>query len=181
MQSVRKSSAPASKPRPRAAAAAAGSPPPAIDSLRRLVQALRTSSHQAWNDLGVSGAQLFVLQQLEHASPLSLSALAERTHTHASSVSVVVARLVTRGLIARRAAADDARRAELSLTAPGKRLLASAPTPVQARLIEAIAALPARERSQLGRTLALLCERTGLASGPATMFFEEQEKSSHGA
>ena len=156
--------------------------PPAIDSLRRLVQALRTASHHAWSELGVSGAQLFVLQQLGEAAPLSLSALAERTHTHASSVSVVVARLVQRGLVARRAAADDARRAELSLTAAGRRLLERAPTPVQARLLAAPASLPARERAQLGRTLALLCARTGLADAPAIMFFEEaQGRSGRGA
>jgi DNA-binding MarR family transcriptional regulator len=178
MQSARLSS----KSRPRARAAAATSPPPAIDSLRRLVQALRTSSHLAWSELGVSGAQLFVLQQLGDAAPLSLSALAERTHTHASSVSVVVARLVQRGLVARRAAADDARRAELSLTAAGRRLLERAPTPVQVRLIEALASLPARDRSHLGRTLALLCARAGLADAPATMFFEDaQGRSSHGS
>ena len=82
----------------------------------------------------MSGAQLFVLQHLADAAPaaLSLSALAERTHTHASSVSAVAARLHARGLVARRAAADDARRAELSLTPAGTRLLEKAPTPVQA-------------------------------------------------
>jgi hypothetical protein len=46
---------------------------------------------------------------------------------------------------------------------------------VQARLFAALADLPARERQQLGRTLAHLCERTGLADAPANMFFEEKD------
>ncbi len=153
---------------------AAAAPPPAIDSLRHLVRALRMSSHQAWRDLGVSGAQLYVLRQLASAQPLSLSELAERTHTHASSVSVVVSRLLARGLVARRAAADDARRAELTLTAAGTRLLERAPMPVQARLIDALADLPAGERTRLARTLARLCVALGIAADPPVMFFEEE-------
>jgi DNA-binding MarR family transcriptional regulator len=148
--------------------------PPAIDSLRHLVRALRVSSHQAWIDKGVSGAQLYVLRELHDAQPLSLRALAERTKTHASSVSVVVARLLARGLVARRAAESDARRAELTLTLAGERLLERAPTPVQARLIGAIDALPARERTQLARTLARLVDALGLGDAPPAMFFEEE-------
>jgi DNA-binding MarR family transcriptional regulator len=151
--------------------------PPAIDSLRRLVHALRAWSHQTQVEAGVSGAQLFVLQQLAAASaPLSLSDLAARTHTHASSVSVVAHRLVERGLVARRAAPDDARRAELTLTAAGTRVLERAPTAIQARLIDTLAALPARERTQLARTLARLVDALGLAGTPATMFFEEDRR-----
>src|SRR5215471_2955160 len=91
----------------------------ALDSLRRLVRALRASAHSAERKLGVSGAQLFVLGQLREEPGTSLSRIAERTATDPSSVSVVVARLVARGLIMRKRHATDARRAALSLTAKG--------------------------------------------------------------
>jgi DNA-binding MarR family transcriptional regulator len=150
------------------------SPPAAIDSLRRLVRALRVTSHTAWTEVGISGAQLFVLQQLADGRALSLGELATRTHTDPSSVSVVAARLVERGLVHRRAARDDARRAELTLAPAGQQLLDRAPTPVQARLVDAIAALPARSRTQLARTLAQLVDELALGDAPATMFFEEE-------
>ena len=54
-----------------------------LDSLRRIVQALRgESSRRAEQDLGVSGAQLFVLDALALAPALSVNELAYRTRTH---------------------------------------------------------------------------------------------------
>lgn len=158
----------------RAAAAQSAPAPSAIDSLRRLVAALRVSSHASLRELGLSGAQVFVLQQLAGERPLSLGELAARTHTDPSSVSVVVARLVRRRLVVRRAAAEDARRAELRLSASGRALLERAPVPVQVRLIEALEALPRREREALAGTLAGLVERLGLADESAAMFFEDR-------
>jgi tetratricopeptide (TPR) repeat protein len=62
--------------------------------LREIVQALRESSRRAEQRLGISGAQLFVLEKLADAPSQSLNDLAARTFTHQSSVSTVVARLV---------------------------------------------------------------------------------------
>ena len=66
---------------------------------------LRVASRAAERDVGLGAAQLFVLHKLEEAPRLSLNELAERTRTHQSSVSVVVRRLVNRGLVARTAPA----------------------------------------------------------------------------
>src|SRR3954465_9301852 len=79
----------------------------ALDEVRRLVQALRQSTVQAERETGLSGAQLFVLQQLAQTPAQSLNDLAERTHTHQSSVSVVVTRLVGRGLVSRQRSPED--------------------------------------------------------------------------
>ena len=61
-----------------------------LDSLRRIVRSLLESSRRAEQQLGITGAQLFVLEKLAAARALSLNELAERTHTHQSSVSTVV-------------------------------------------------------------------------------------------
>src|ERR1700678_3993523 len=91
-----------------------------LNDLRLLVRELRVSSRDAEKRLGISGAQLFVLQCLGRAEVLSMNELAERTHTDQSSVSVVVSRLVERELVQRSPSRDDARRAEVRLTAGGK-------------------------------------------------------------
>ena len=70
--------------------------PHVLDAMRRIVQALRESSRWAERHVGLSGAQLFVLQTLAETPGLSVNELAERTHTHQSSVSVVVSRLAAR-------------------------------------------------------------------------------------
>src|SRR4051812_3921960 len=91
-----------------------------IDAVRRIVRSLHESSRAAEKSLGLSGAQLFVLQTLADVPGLSLNGLSDRTHTHQSSVSTVVSRLVERGLILRTPASDDARRLELRVSAEGR-------------------------------------------------------------
>src|SRR4051794_8130303 len=65
-----------------------------MDAIRRIVRVLRVSSRAAEKQVGLSGAQLFVLHKLADTPALSLNELADRTRTHQSSVSVVVQRLV---------------------------------------------------------------------------------------
>jgi CO/xanthine dehydrogenase Mo-binding subunit len=81
----------------------------ALDCLRRIVRALQRSHREAETRLGVSGAQLLILQVLAGAPELSVTELAERTFTHQSTVSTVVDRLVSRGLVKRERAAGDGR------------------------------------------------------------------------
>ena len=80
-----------------------------IDAVRRIVQALHESSRLAEKQVGLTGAQLFVLQQLGEAPTSSITEIARRTHTHQSSVSTVVARLVDRGFVRRTRSGTDAR------------------------------------------------------------------------
>jgi DNA-binding MarR family transcriptional regulator len=142
-----------------------------LDALRLIVRALRVSSVEVDRALGISMAQLFVLQQLADGRPRSLVELAAETLTDPSSVSVVVRRLVGRKLVARRADRNDGRRAQITLTAAGRALLGRAPEPVQQRLLHALAALPDRRLSELSRTLSELATTIG---GEPGLFFEEE-------
>src|SRR6476620_4898503 len=127
-----------------------------LDGFRRIVRTLRESSRAAEQRVGVTGAQLFVLQMLSRQPEVSVNALAELTRTHQSTVSVVVSKLVERGLVRRDSSAADARRLVLSLTAEGRALLRRAPGAAQERLIEAIERLPARARNELSGYLSQL-------------------------
>lgn len=143
-----------------------------LDGLRSLVKVLREGSRAAEQTLGLSGAQLFVIKALAEAPSMSLNQLAARTRTHQSSVSVVVTRLVERGLVKRTQAADDGRRLVLELTVPGFALLKKAPNAAQDRLIDAIERLPARQRRALGDTLTQLANSMDLPKAAPSMFFE---------
>jgi DNA-binding MarR family transcriptional regulator len=144
-----------------------------LDALRRIVRALRLSSGAA-RATGVSGAQLFLLQLLAEAGTSSLNRLAERAHTDQSTASVVVSRLVRRGLVSRRRSEDDGRCVELTLSAEGRRLARRAPAPAQARLLEGLRRLPPARLQGLARDLALLAEEMGMAEARAPLFFEEE-------
>jgi DNA-binding MarR family transcriptional regulator len=151
---------------------ASSGPAAALNALRRLVQALRLSGMQAERETGLSGAQLFVLQQLAHAPAESLNELAERTRTHQSSVSVVVTRLVGRGLVSRRRSDEDARRLVVELTPAGRALAARAPVTAQAKLLRGLERLPARVLRTLHTSLERLADELGAPVGPPALFFE---------
>jgi DNA-binding MarR family transcriptional regulator len=147
-----------------------------LDAVRRIVRSLHESSRAAEKTLGLSGAQLFVLQTLADAPGLSLNALAEQTHTHQSSVSTVVSRLVERGLVLRAPAADDARRLELRVSAEGRRLVARAPDAAQARLIQAIGQLTPETRRTLARSMHELTRTMELDGRAPVMFFDTPDR-----
>ena len=144
-----------------------------LDGIRHIVQALRESSRLAERHVGLSGAQLFVLQQLADVKTASVGELARRTHTHQSSVSVVVTKLVAQGLVSRKRSGEDARSVVLSLSAAGRRLAARGPDVAQERLIRAIEALSAARRTALASTLTELARAIGQTDRAPVMFFEE--------
>lgn len=147
----------------------------ALSALRQIVHSLHRASRSAERVHGVSGAQLFVLQLLADAPAHSLNALAERTLTHQSSVSVVVSRLVARGLVERKRSPEDGRRVELSLSPAGEELLAQAPAAMQIRLIEALRGLPRRDLRTLAALLTDLVQTMGAGAESTGFMFEDVE------
>src|SRR5690349_3710269 len=98
-----------------------------MDAIRSIVRALRVNTRSIEIRLGISLAQLWVLQLLEARPSQSVNDLAEATATHQSSVSVVVRRLVDRGFVTRKAAIEDRRRVCVDITDAGRDLLQKAP------------------------------------------------------
>ncbi len=144
-----------------------------LDHLRRIVRTLRESSRASEARLGVTGAQLFVLRALASPHALSLNQVAVRTHTHQSTVSVVVKRLVARGLVRRSVSATDGRRVQLRLTVRGRTMLERAPLAAQDRLVAGLEALSGADRRRLTTALGCLVAAMGLEAAAPAMFFEE--------
>ena len=143
-------------------------------SLRRIIRYLRLADREIEGVSGLSSAQLFVLTALSDEPALSLAEIADRALTDQSSVSTVVARLVERKLIARKPSPKDRRRAELRLTAAGRRVLDGAPKTPQARLIEAIRSMPAPRRAELVRALDGLVTAVGAREVHPRLFFQDE-------
>jgi len=146
----------------------------AMDSLRRIVREIRLFSHTTKRSTTISGAQLFVLQSLADEPGMSLKDLAARTLTDQSSVSVVVSRLVAKGMIKRRIARDDARRSQLELSARGRALLRDAPPALQSRLIAGLRSLPRSELASVARALRKIVVHLGADGATPAMFFEAE-------
>ena len=145
-----------------------------MNAVRSIVRALRINTRAIESKMGMSLAQLFVLQQLAERSANSLNELAERTATHQSSVSVVVRRLVESGYVSRTTSALDRRRLEIEVTPKGRQLLADAPTTVQTQLVDALRSLDDKGQTMLAALLEewLRAAKIDLATPP--MLGEEE-------
>lgn len=145
-----------------------------MDSLRRIVRVLGASARGPARH-GATGAQLFVLRQIDAAPGLSIGELAARTLTGQSTVSEVVTRLVERGMVSRRANPADARQTRLQLTARGRAAVQDTEPTAQERLADGLVALDTNDREQLARALERWLDAAGFAELPATMFFEDDQ------
>lgn len=144
----------------------------AMDSLRRIVRALRQADAKSRSDGGLPSAQLFVLRQLRSKDVMSIRDICEATLTSQSSVSEVVARLESKGLIRHSKANDDNRRAELTLTAAGQKTLENSASPFQERLVSSLQRLSRADQEALARGMTTWLAAAGIEDAPAKMFFE---------
>src|SRR5918992_6177228 len=85
-------------------------------------RALEQLTNEAMKPLGVTGPQADAITVIGQAGPLSLKELGELLIAEAGHPSRLVDRLVESGLVERRAAGDDRRRVELSLSEKGRAL-----------------------------------------------------------
>ena len=148
-----------------------------MDSLRRIVQALRESKRQSEQANGPTPAQLLVLKRIDGHDGLSVNELAAATFTHQSTVSEIVSRLEARGLVRRERAVSDGRRVELHLTDNGRSALQTSPLSAHEKIMQAVSALPPQTVSHLAEGLSALIQATHLADQPAAFFFEDKSES----
>lgn len=142
--------------------------------IRALVASLDFSAREVEATTGITNAQLFVLRQLAAEDHPSVNQLAERLHARQNTVSALLTRLVAAGLVQREQSPLDGRRAVLSLTREGRRLLKRAPRPPAELLIDALDQMSLREVRALTSGLLPLVTRLGLQPEFAPLLFENR-------
>ena len=144
-----------------------------LNAFRNLVKALRVADRAGVKKYGLGSGQIFVLHELNRQSPLSVNDLAERTATDQSTVSVVVGKLVRKGLVASARSGTDARRAEVALTPKGKQLVKRLPPPVQHAMMGGVRSLSPARAAAFAETLEDIVAALGATEEFPPMFFEE--------
>ena len=145
----------------------------ALNALRRMVRGLRSAAETVERDLRISAAQLFVLSELAQVPDQSVKDLAAVTMTTHSTVSQVVAQLISKRLVIRSADEFDGRRSVLRVSRKGTDLLRKAPRAIQEDLLDGFATLRPAERRQLANGLERWLAASGLSGVPSTMLFEK--------
>ncbi|NMF98581.2 MarR family winged helix-turn-helix transcriptional regulator [Aromatoleum toluolicum] len=127
-----------------------------LSVLQRFRVLIRTAQrHSQWveKQSGVTGAQLWAMQELLEEPGLRVGELAKRMALHQSTASNMIDKLETNGFVAKARNSADQRVVRLSLTAAGRELLARAPSPARGVLPEALRLLDAASQARLQEEL----------------------------
>lgn len=120
---------------------------------------------------GISGSQLWLLNEIANRPELGVSRLAENMAIHQSTCSLLVEKLVKKQLVAKQRLSEDQRKVGLMITEAGKAILAKAPQPVDGILPQVLASLAQSELASLQTSLNLViakldAEDNALATQP---------------
>jgi DNA-binding MarR family transcriptional regulator len=124
-----------------------------LKKLRIVIRAAQR--HSAWieKQCGVSGAQLWIMQELHETSGLRVGEIADRLAIHQTTTSNLLDVLEKRGLIVKARDTQDQRAVRLTLSETGAELLANAPKPARGLLPEALRHLDEEALKQLDQGL----------------------------
>jgi DNA-binding MarR family transcriptional regulator len=120
-----------------------------IVALRRITRAADIHSHLLQRKFGVTGPQLSTLRVIQRLQPVSAGGLARAAHIGYATLTGILDRLEANGHVTRKRDPADRRTAVLTITKAGKRLLASAPSLLQTRLLETLKRMPEADRTAL--------------------------------
>jgi DNA-binding MarR family transcriptional regulator len=127
--------------------------------LRQIIRAIDLRSKRLVKQFGLTGPQLFILQETSRAVQTTASELARASSLSQATVTGILDRLEKRGLIVRQRSQSDRRRIHVSISSTGEDLLESAPPVMQESFIEQFDGLPDWEQhmilSSLRRIVAL--------------------------
>lgn len=126
-----------------------------LDTVPLIMQYIRVEMRRGRGP-GVSVPQFRVLTFLRRTGGASLSAAADRVGLSLPAMSRLVDGLTDRGLVHREASPEDRRRVVLRLTGRGKDLVRVARRNAQARLAEALEALPPAHREHVTLSMQIL-------------------------
>jgi DNA-binding MarR family transcriptional regulator len=138
--------------------------PTYLDVLKKLRIVIRAAQrHSAWieSQCGVSGAQLWIMQELFDEPGLRVGEIATRLAVHQTTTSNLLDALEKRGYVVKARDLKDQRAVRLSLSDEGERLLKSAPKPARGLLPQSLLQLDEEALMQLDAGMQELLDSIG--------------------
>ncbi len=127
-----------------------------LDILKKFRIVIRAAQrHSQWieKQCGVSGAQLWIMQELRDQPGLRVGELASKLAIHQTTASNLLDSLRKRGYVVKERDAEDQRVVNLKLSEEGEQALSKAPTPARGLLPEAILNLDEKSLTELDKGL----------------------------
>jgi DNA-binding MarR family transcriptional regulator len=133
-----------------------------LQKFRIVIRAAQRHSQWIEKQCGVSGAQLWLMQELAENPGLRVGELARRMAIHQTTVSNLLYGLEKRGLIGKQRDRVDQRVVKLVLSEAGQAALEAAPKPARGLLPEALRKLDADALGKLDQGLQALLDSIGV-------------------
>lgn len=127
-----------------------------LAKFRVIFKSIKKHFHWVEQQTGVNGAQLWVLAVIAETPGIKVKELAKALSIHQSTASNLIDRLVKQGLIRRERSEEDQRVVHLFAEARGRKLIKTAPKPLQGVLPDALNHMSATDLIQLNLLLAKL-------------------------
>lgn len=142
-----------------------------LEQLRVVIRLAGSHSSRLERATGVPGAQIWALHEVAQAEGLSVGELAQRMRVHQTTVSNLLNRLESNGLLRRGRSVHDQRVVHIHLTPAGRRTLARAPGPAHGLLPSALERMSSAQLRKVYDGLSVLVAGMGgfdtaLASKP---------------
>lgn len=122
-------------------------------SLRRVIRAIDIYSKKLSKETGLTSPQLLVMQEIAANCGIMGKHIAENINLSPATVTSILDRLESRGLIIRQRSVIDKRKVGLHLTEAGYVAIEDAPTLLQAHFIKRFESLEEWEQTQLVSTM----------------------------
>jgi DNA-binding MarR family transcriptional regulator len=108
---------------------------------------------------GLSGSQLWIMQQIYNFNGISNSELAKNLTLHISTCSILVNKLIKKGLVEKTRSPTDERRIVLTITSKGKQLMAKAPKSPEGAIPSTLKKLNIEELEELNTVLTKFAKK----------------------
>lgn len=140
---------------------------PALKALRRILRASELGNRQLATATGLTPSQLLVLREIGERVEVTPTELSGALQFGQATITNIVDRLESAGLVTRQRGERDKRRIHLAATEAGERAIELAPDMLQARFSEKFAALPEWEQAMVLAGLGRLADILGVARSDA--------------
>lgn len=151
-----------------------------LRSIRQLVRGISMHSKSLQRDVGLTVPQVVCLRAIEKlgqdTDEITVAEVSDAVQLSPATVSRIIERLSSAGLVARERNQHDRRKLCISLTTAGRARLVEAPTPLQETFLERLYELSLDERKQLLSSLRCLVQLMNASEIDAAPLLVPDEK-----
>ena len=149
-------------------------------ALRKVIRAIDLRSKQLSREVGLTGPQLLVMQDIGKEPGIMVRQIANNINLSPATVTSILDRLEARKLAHRIRSTEDKRKVGVFLTEDGQKALESAPLPFQEHFTNRFSELEDWEQSQMVATMqriASMMDASDLDASPVLEVGSLSEKS----